>query len=192
MTPSTAKRGADATEQKIAQKTALQEELGWVAEPRRAMLCIPTGISDALGGALLKELIPGLLSLPIQIVILGKGSASYGEYLTAVASENSDRIAIIANDEASIRKMFAASDMALFLTDATDLPELDAALRYGTVPVCPQTKKVKTYDPNQESGEAFLYDKETVWHAFAGVVRALETYRFPFDWKTIQKHCLSR
>lgn len=184
------KRGADIAEQKVAQKTALQEELGWTPEPRRAMLCIPTGASEKLGGELLKELMAGLLSLPVQVVILGKGSAAYGEYLTQVAEEHPERIAIIANEEKMIREMFAASDMALFLSDATDLPELQASLRYGTVPVCPYTKKVKAYDPNQESGQAFLYDKETVWHAFAGIVRALETYRFPFDWKTIQKHCV--
>ena len=38
--------------------------------------------------------------------------------------------------------------------------------------------------------KGFMFEKITVWHAFAAVVRALETYRFPFDWKTIQKHCM--
>jgi starch synthase len=186
------KYSAETLEHKAANKVALQEELGWAPEPKRAMLCIPTGVSEKLGGELLKQLMDGLLSMPLEIVILGKGSANYGEYLTEVAKEHHHRIAIIPNDEKHIRKMFAAADMALFLTDATDLPELEAALHYGTVPVCPMTKKVKSYDPNQENGEAFLFEKITVWHSFAAVVRALETFRFPYDWRTIQRHCMER
>ncbi len=182
----------DTLEQKFANKEALQEELGWTPEPKRAMICLPTGVSEKLGGELLKELMEGLLALPLDIVILGKGSASYGEYLTEMSREHDQRIAIVPNDEKHIRKMFAAADMSLFLTDATDLPELQAALRYGTVPVCPNTKKIKSYDPNQESGEGFFIEKMTVWHSFAAIVRALETFKFPFDWRTIQRHCVEK
>lgn len=186
------KYAIETIDQKSLNKVALQEELGWAPEPRRAMICIPTGVSEKLGGELLKELMDGLLSMPLEIIILGKGSASYGEYLTDIAKEHSHRIAIVPNDEKNIRKMFAAADMSLFLTDASELPELEASLHYGTVPVCPLTKKIKSYDPNQESGEGFLFDKLTVWHSFAAIVRALETFRFPYDWRTIQRHCMER
>lgn len=188
----TKKYGSDSLENKSQNKEALQEELGWTPEPKRAMICIPTGVSEKLGGELLKELIPGLLALPVEIVILGKGSATYGEYLTEMAREHDQKIAIIPNDDKNIRKMFAAADMALFLTDATDLPELEAALQYGAVPICPHTKKIKSYDPNQESGEGFFMDKMTVWNSFAAIVRALETFRFPYDWRTIQKSGMQR
>jgi starch synthase len=179
--------GVETLEYKVQNKTALQEELGWPAEPKRALLCIPTGVSDQLGGKLLQELIPGLLELPVEILILGKGSASYGKMLTELAKEHNHRIAIIPHDEGAIRKMLAASDIGLFLTkDADD--EIAACLRYGTIPVGPACDALQDYNPNQESGNSFVYKKENVWHAFAGVVRALETYKFPFDWKTIQKH----
>lgn len=186
------KYSTDSLEQKSANKVALQEELGWAPEPKRAMICLPSGMSEKLGGELLKELMEGLLTLPVEIVILGKGSADYGAYLTEVTKKHSHRIAIVPNDEKHIRKMFAAADIALFLSDATDLAELEAALRYGTVPVCPQTKKLRDYNPNQENGEAFLFEKLTVWNAFGAIVRALETFRFPYDWRTIQRQCMER
>ncbi len=186
------KYGMENLEHKAENKVALQEELGWAPEPKRAMICLPTGVSDKLGGALLKDVMEGLLTLPVEIVILGKGSAEYGAYLTEMSKEHDHRIAIVPNDEKNIRKMFAASDMALFLTDATDLPELEAALRYGTVPVCPNTKKIKAYNPNQENGEGFLFEKLTIWHSFGAIVRALETFRFPYDWRTIQRQCMER
>jgi starch synthase len=179
-------------EVKIQNKTALQEELGWPAEPKRAMLCVPAGISEALGGELFTETIQGLLSLPIELVIFGKGSSSYGALCTELAAANPHRVAIVKSTEENQRKMLAAADMALFFTDANGLPELQAALQYGAVPVAPETPALTNYNPNQESGNAFLYEEKTSWLCFAAVVRALETYRFPFDWRTIQKHGMTR
>jgi starch synthase len=173
---------------KIQNKTALQEELGWPAEPKRAMICVPAGISEDLGGALFVEMVQGLLSLPVELIIFGKGSAAYGTLCTELAAAHSHRIAIVKSTEENQRKMFAAADMALFLSDATHLPELATALQYGSVPIAPQSPALADYNPNQESGNAFLYEESTSWLCFAAVVRALETYRFPFDWRTIQRH----
>jgi starch synthase len=182
------KYGATSLEYKVQNKTALQEELGWPAEAKRPVVCLPMGMTEQLGGAVLSELIPGLLSLPVEILIRGKGSAAYGTLFTQLAKEYGHRIAIIPDEDAALRKMFAASDMALFLADPTGTPELSYCLGYGTVPVSIATKSLKSYDPNQEQGDAFLFEKQSVWHAFGGLVRALETFRFPFDWRTIQRH----
>ncbi len=175
-------------EKKKDAKLTLQEELGWIPEDRMPLICIPTGVSDTLGGALLKEVLPGLLELSLQIVILGKGGASYGEYMTKLSKEHRNRIAILSNDGKNMETMLTAADMALFLCDPTALPEFSQALKHGAIPVCPHTDTVENYDPNAESGEAFMYEKTNAWHCFAAMVRALETFRFPFDWKTIQRH----
>jgi starch synthase len=182
--------GAQTLEYKVQNKVVLQEKLGWPAEPKRALVCIPAGVSDQLGGKLLEEVLPGLLELPIQILILGKGSASYGKMLTDIAQKHAHRIAIVPNDDKNIRAMYAASDMALFLSNPAALPELNHSLAYGCIPVAPSVSKLADYNPNQESGEAFTYEKDTVWHCFAAMVRALETFKFPYDWKTIQRHCM--
>ena len=174
-------------EQKAPAKCALQEKLGWPTEPRRALLCIPTGVSDSLGGQLLKDVLLGLLQMPVQILILGKGPASYGAYLTDISHKHSHRLAILPHDESSVERMLVASDMSLFFVDPSALSELPRCLQSGAVPIAPAGTILKNYDPNQENGNAFLYESLTHWQAFAAVVRALETYRFPYDWKTIQK-----
>ncbi len=182
--------GVQTLEYKVQNKTALQEEIGWAAEPKRAVLCIPAGVSDQLGGKLLEEILPGLLEMPVQILILGKGSASYGKMLTDIAAEHKHRVAIVPNDDKAIRAMYAASDMALFLTNPSAMPELQQCLAYGVVPLAPAVCRIPDYNPNQESGEAFIYESPSVWHVFAAVVRALETFKFPYDWRTIQRHCM--
>lgn len=179
-------------EYKQLNKESLSTEIGWTVDKKKAVLCIPTGVSEQLGGKLLEEILPGLLELPVQILILGKGSSAYGKLLTELAKKHSDRIAIIPHDEKVMGKMYAAADMALFLSNPAGMPELDHALAYGAVPLAPLSTKLDDYNPNQESGNAFIYEKENVWHCFSAVVRALETFKFPYDWKTIQRHCMEQ
>lgn len=177
-------------EKKGMNKVSLQEELGWPAEAKRPVICLPAGMSENLGGALLQEVLPGILSLDVQILILGKGSAQYGALFTELSKKHPHRVAIISNEEVAMRKMFAAADIALFCNDPTGMPELAEALSYGVVPVSLKTKKLENYNAIQEAGNAFMYEKATVWNCFAAIVRAIETHKFPFDWRTIQKHCM--
>ncbi|OGJ56038.1 hypothetical protein A2706_01780 [Candidatus Peribacteria bacterium RIFCSPHIGHO2_01_FULL_51_35] len=183
---------ASSLEQKVANKTALQKELGWLAEPKRPLLCLPAGMTDQLGGALLEQMLPGILAMPVELLIVGKGPAKYGSLFTELAKNHKHKIAIVPDDEDAMRKMYAAADMALFFKDPSHLSELKHCLEYGVVPVAPESKHLEQYDPIQENGFAFLYDtgneKQILWHCFAALVRALETHRFPFDWRTIQRH----
>jgi glycogen synthase len=186
MTPAT--RPPTVLDGKATAKAALQSQLGWEKQPRRAMLCLPAGMSDDLGGELLEGLMPGLLTLPLQIVVAGKGSPAYGAYFTKLAKEKPHKVAIV--DAASVDGVLAASDMALFCAAGSE-DDLRACLAHGTVPVAPASSQLANYDPNQEAGNAFTYDQPTLWHAFAAAVRAMETYRFPYDWKTIQKNAVA-
>ena len=195
MTPSTDQKiaqryTATSLEKKGKNKVSLQEELGWPAENKRPVVCLPAGMSEALGGQLLEQVLEGILSIDVQILILGKGSTKYGSLFTELAKKFPHRIAIMESDEVAVRKMYAASDMALFCSDPTDLPELPQALSYGVVPIAPATPALEDYNPVQEAGNSFLYEQEDVWNCFAALVRAVETHKFPFDWRTIQKHCM--
>ncbi len=177
-------------DRKLLNKLELQKELGWPEEPKRPMVCLPAGMSDALGGTLMEEALPGILRLPIEIIILGKGSSSYGELFTKLAKEHRHRIAILPAKEEETHQMYAAADMALFFADPARLPELENCLNYGVVPVAPETRALEDYDPIQEQGSAFLYEDTNPWDFHTALVRALETYKLPFDWRTIQRQCM--
>lgn len=184
------KYSARTIEHKMENKTALQEELGWIAEPKQPIVCLPTGLTDALGGALLEEVLPGLLELPIGLVIRGKGSKKYGELFTKLSKSSGHRIKIMQDGEEATRKMLAGADIAVFFSNHDDEETLENALRYGTVPVSPQTAILDNYNPVQESGNAFIYQEPTPWQCYGSLVRALETFKFPYDWRTIQRHCI--
>ncbi|TSC58252.1 MAG: starch synthase [Candidatus Peregrinibacteria bacterium Greene0416_19] len=185
----TRKYSVGSLEHKIQNKTALQEEIGWPAEPKRPLVCLPAGMTDALGGPLFKEILAGLLTQPVELLVLGKGSTGYGTLFTQLATQEPHRVHIVQNEEHATRRMYAAADMALFLSDVP-IKELTHCLAYGAVPLSLPQALLENYDPVQETGNSFLYDKPTVWHAFSALVRAMETYKFPFDWRTIQRHAM--
>ncbi|MBP9773917.1 MAG: hypothetical protein KBD00_04815 [Candidatus Peribacteraceae bacterium] len=184
------KYSARTIEHKMENKTALQEEIGWIAEPKQPIVCISTGMTDALGGPLLEQLLEGLLELPIGLLIRGRGSNKYGDMFTKLAKGASYKMKIVADTDIGLRKMLAASDIALFLSPTQDPNAVEDALRYGVIPVAPAMAKLENYNPVQETGNAFLYDKVTKWQCFATLVRALETFKFPYDWRTIQRHAM--
>jgi len=177
-------------EHKIENKLALQENLTWPTERKIPVVCIPTGMTNDLGGALLQETLPGIMTLGLELLILGKGSKEYGEIFTQLTRQKGHRIAILEDTDEKRRAMYAAADMAFFFTEPTSLQELQLTLRYGAVPIAPVTKALENYNPVQESGNAFLYEREDKWSCFAALVRALETFNFPYDWRTIQRHCM--
>ncbi|OGJ54969.1 hypothetical protein A3D11_02630 [Candidatus Peribacteria bacterium RIFCSPHIGHO2_02_FULL_49_16] len=177
-------------ETKVQKKIELQSGLGWPIEPRLPLLCIPTELTEDKGASLFQSVLPGLLSLPLQILVRGCGRESYGNYISKVQKEYEHKIAIIPNTEEALQNMHAAADMALFCSDPDGLPELSACLKAGIVPITSETQALDDYNPLQESGTAFFFTEKTPWHCFAAITRATETYRFPFDWKTIQKECM--
>ncbi len=184
------KYSAKTLDHKVENKTALQKELGWIEEPKKPVLCIVTGMTDELGGALMEQILPGIEELDVELLVRGRGAEKYGKLFTDLAKKHKGRMAILPDDEDSVRKMLAASDIALFFDEQKNTDDLNNALRYGVIPVCITQQSLSNYNPVQESGNAFLYEKATSWKCFAALVRALETFKFPFDWRTIQRNAM--
>lgn len=182
------KRPAGILDIKQQKKVELQESFGWPAEPKRPMACLPAGMTEKLGGAVFQELLPGLLTLPLELLVVGKGSASYGTLFTTLAREHKHRVHIITDTDASLSAMYEACDIGLFLSDPRSMKELRYCMEAAIVPVSLPCPVLENYDPVQESGNAFLYETPNAWQCFAALVRAMETYKLPFDWRTIQRN----
>jgi starch synthase len=177
-------------DEKVINKMAFQQELGLVAEKKIPLICIPSGMSDDNGGKFFQEIIPGILSMECQILVRGIGSKKYGAMLTELANEYPHKIKIVKDDEVLRRKMYAACDMSLFFS--RDIDEIANCLAYGAIPICFDQDEIIDFDPVQESGNSFTASSESSWSLFAAIVRACETFKLPYDWKTIQKQAMGK
>ncbi|MBD3330866.1 hypothetical protein GF354_05050 [Candidatus Peregrinibacteria bacterium] len=61
--------------------------------------------------------------------------------------------------------------------------DVEEFLLHGLVPVSIKREELTDYNPNKEMGNAFICSSDNPWSIFAGIVRATETYKFPYDWK---------
>ena len=96
-----------------------------------------------------------------------------------------EQASVIAPHDAHYESMWRACDTAYCFTSE----DLKTAIASGVVPLAPKgLKGADNYDPNKEKGNAFIFDVLNPWVMFSSLVRALETYKFPFDWKCIVRN----
>lgn len=180
---------------KIENKLGFQHEFGLLADRRTPLCCVTVPLGEENNGKLLEEVINGILTLDMQLALLGVGTEKYKNFLTQLADEHPHRIKIIPESKENIRKIYAASDLGLILKKNSAYgSELTHYLYYAVVPVCPielaREFKIRNYHPATEEGEGFVYDDSNVWNVFSALVRARETYYFPYDWQHIQRSCM--
>lgn len=81
-------------------------------------------------------------------------------------------------------------DTSIIVLLSEDEDFLKTAWQNGIVPVTSEfNTKIEDYNPNTEKGNSFVFNNFNEWEVFAAVVRALETHKFPYDWKFIKRSC---
>lgn len=174
-------------ENKIENKKAFCEEAGFVFDKKIPLVCVTYPLTDDNNLEMLKDVMNGIIEQPVEIVLTSIGTEKYQKYFTELAEENSNKFVITNSSDDEKRKIYAASDIILIPTASGEcLEEAENAMAYGVVPIIPQTDFVEDYNPNQERGNAFVYIKDSPWNFFATFIRAMESFRFPYDWKNIQ------
>lgn len=127
--------------------------------------------------ALLGDLTEGIRALRVPFVIFVR-NYDVGK-LPTVLTEGAT---VVRHDDPHYASMWRACDMAFCLSNES----VRAAFDDAVVPLALSSLRgVKNYDPNHETGNGFLFDATSPWMMFAALVRACETYKFPFDWKHI-------
>ncbi len=81
--------------------------------------------------------------------------------------------------------LWRACDVAFCFSDEDVL----RAFAAGVVPLVPSGLiGAENYDPNREKGNSFIYNGMSQWSMFSALVRAMETFKFPFDWKCVVRN----
>jgi hypothetical protein len=90
----------------------------------------------------------------------------------------------LCSDELGVKKR--AYDILVIAPDRND-SALESVCKFGSVPVMSvDTVGFEQFDPIKEEGNAFMYSKGTPWHMLEGLIKAVETFKFVYDWKTVK------
>ena len=118
-----------------------------------------------------KDLIKGLETLPVTtLMVPPEGNA------LSVHSKN-----IRSNAHSERERALEADDSIIILEG-----DVDGVWERGCVPVAKlEGETTVDYNPLRQNGNGFYFKNATKWEVFAAVVRALETYQFPYDWENL-------
>ena len=187
---------SEAIERKTENKLALQKEAGLPQDPAVPLIGLISRLYDQKGLDLIANIMWGLMRLDLQIVVLGAGDGRYEEMFRASARDNAKKLsATIGFKPVLAQHIYAGSDMFLMPSrfEPCGLGQL-ISLRYGTIPIVRATgglaDTITDWDPVRHTGNGFVFDAYDHWDLYAQVVRALENFRQPEQWRRLQANAM--
>ncbi|MCA9373874.1 hypothetical protein KC725_01805 [Candidatus Peregrinibacteria bacterium] len=135
------------------------------------------------------QLLEGMLILTSNIVVVDDEEPASGEDTTK------GKITWVnmkdGRNDAALEKYLEAADMALVFEE--HMGDVARLLAHGVVVVgLDKSPLLENYNASEETGNAFTFAKMGPWEIFRALVRAHETYSFPYDWKHIVRGILQK
>lgn len=180
-------------------KLRLQEELGLPVGKDIPMAVMVTRLVDQKGLDLLAHILPELLTLPLELVILGTGEPRYETILKKAEAAWPEKLrALIRYDEGLAHKLYASGDLLLMpsLFEPCGLSQM-IAMAYGTLPVVRETGGLKDsvipYNQFTGEGTGFTFTNYNAHEFLDAVRRAVGLYREnPAAWKALADNALAQ
>ena len=137
--------GGDFQSQKEANKRHLQELFHLPVRSDVPLLAIVSRLADQKGLDLVVHILEELLSMDVQMVVLGTGDRRYEEIFQSTAEKYPHKFSLqLLFDEALAHQIYGGSDMLLMPSrfEPCGLSQL-IAMRYGSLPVVRETGGLK-------------------------------------------------
>lgn len=182
---------AEWLERKAPNKAALQRAFGLPETSGAPLLGMASRLVPQKGADLVLAVADDLVRSGAQLAILGTGEHEIESGLVALAARHPRHVAArIAFDEALAHLIEAGADMFLMPSrfEPCGLNQL-YSMRYGTPPVVRRTGGLAD-SVNERTG--FMFDEPTPQALRAALARALEAWRKPGAWRTLQRAGMRR
>jgi len=163
-------------------KSDLERIYGLPRKSSAPLLGIVSRLADQKGLDLLLEIIDDLLSMDLQIVILGAGDQHYQDLLSKLPAVHPEKIGVkIGFDNALAHQIEAGADMFLMPSryEPCGLNQI-YSLKYGTVPVVRATggldDTIEDFDPLSGKGNGFKFAHYSGEALLSAIKRAIAVY----------------
>lgn len=174
---------------KVKNKVELQSMLNLPVNESVPMIGMVTRLVNHKGLEFVKQVFDELMSLDIQMVILGTGDSYYEGYLKDMESKYNHKLrVIIAFNQDLSRKIYAASDLFLMpsKSEPCGLSQMIAA-RYGAIPMVRKTGGLKDsiVDFSLPNGIGYTFDGLDANEMLNMIKRALSDYQNKENWSDL-------
>ncbi|MBE6909648.1 MAG: glycosyltransferase [Ruminococcaceae bacterium] len=180
-------------------KAQLQRAFGIAEEPEWPLLCSVARLVEQKGIELIKQILPDLMKMGVQLIIFGQGEQQYVDYFRWARERWPEQLGFsdeYAEDVAS--EIFSGSDMYLMPSrfEPCGLSQM-MAMRYGTVPIVHETgglkDSVRPYSDFDGVGDGFSF---VGYHAKALYLAVQEAVKLYFadaeTFHTLGDRCMAK
>lgn len=183
---------ADNLDARSPNKRALQlrAELDESDAPLLAMI---SRLNDDKGFDLVMQTMEPMLSLGVQIVIMGAGDDKYQDALKVLEAKYPRRVRFFHTFDERLRRQIVAGGDILLMPSRVEPGGTTQllAMHYGCVPIVHRVgglgDSVQDYDAHAQAGTGFVFERAEQLGLYGAVVRALETYARTKEWRALQE-----
>lgn len=182
---------------KTANKKAFQKEMGLEESANIPIIGMVTRLTPQKGLDLIKEIMPKLVKLDMQLIVLGTGFLEFEnmmQYWEHICKSKVRGIIKFSNELAS--KIYASSDLFLMpsKSEPCGLAQM-IAMRYGTVPIVHTVgglkETVEPYNPDTKTGNGITFQSYEALDMLDAIKRGLELYQNKNSWRFIRKNAMN-
>lgn len=176
-------------------KNYLQKILGLPKSKNKPLIAMITRLTEQKGLDLLEHIIEELLSLDIQLVVLGTGDGKF-ENMLKHYNDYFDNLAVrIEFDEKIAHQIYAGADMFLMPSqfEPCGLSQM-ISQRYGTIPIVRETGGLKDtvvpYNKFTKEGTGFSFGSYNAHEMLFAIKRAMKIYANKEEWRNLVKRAM--
>lgn len=184
---------ADEMSAKLENKKALAEKAKLPFDENTPIVGIVSRLVDQKGFDLIAEVIEKIVSLKVQLVILGTGAEEYHKFFKKAAKDHPKNVAAFLKfDEELAHLIEAGSDMFLMPSrfEPCGLNQM-YSLRYGTVPIVRKTgglaDTIVDFVQEPDKGNGFVFEEYNSSAMLNALQNAVKAFSDSKNWAKIQK-----
>ncbi len=188
-------------DKKQINKTELQKHSGLPVDPEISLFGLVSRLVEQKGIDLLVEILPEIVTTPIQLVLLGSGDSSLEHQLNGLSRLYPDKIAVtIGYNEKLAHQIEAGIDIFLMPSrfEPCGLNQMYSQ-RYGTIPLVRRTgglaDTVVDAMPDtlkDKSATGIVFDEPSTGALQESIKRSLLLYNDKKTWRNMQKTAMSK
>lgn len=188
-------------EKKGDNKECLQKKFGLPVNRETPIICTTSRVTFQKGFELILKILEQLMSLDLQVVIIGDGDKKYLKELRKIARKFPEKIVVMPFEKNKKYEtlVYAGSDFFLLPShhEPCGINQL-IAMRYGCVPIVRRVggldDTVENFDPSisRDEGTGFSFVRFNEFSLYAAIIRALETYKYHKTFKKLIERAIKQ